>query len=181
MDSDPAPGTGPDPAGDPVTEETRRRHLLEASTAAYLRAEAKAPDPVAGRMRALRERIRTRRSLDTAWRMMVFTLGVTLLALGIVMLVFPGPGFGVLILGLVVLASEFTWATRVLDPVKGAALRARKSALDPQRRRRGIIIGGAAGVLIAVILISYIVEFGMTLGPALSSFGTAKDWLAGLF
>lgn len=132
-------------------------------------------------MRAFRERIRSRRSLDTAWRMMVFTLGVTLLVLGVLMMVLPGPGWGALILGLVVLASEFTWATRVLDPVKEAAHRARKTALDPRRRTRNLILGGIAGFAVAVVLIWYLATYGLTLGPVLALLTAAKDWLAGLF
>ena len=170
-----------EPATSEATDESRRRQLKEASTAAYLRAEAKAPEPVAAPMRAFRERIRTRRTLDTAWRMMVFTLGITMLALGGVMMILPGPGFGVLILGLVVLASEFTWATRVLDPVKDAAQRAKRAALDPRRRRRNVALGGSAGVRLAVTLIWYLVEFGMTIQPALAAAAVVGDWFAKLF
>lgn len=132
-------------------------------------------------MGAFRERIRSRRALDTAWRMMVFTLGLTLVALGVLMMVLPGPGWGALILGLVVLASEFTWATRVLDPVKEAAHRAKEAALDPRRRRRNLILGGIAGVAAAVFLIWYLANYGLTLGPILAILDAVKEWFLGLF
>jgi len=48
----------------------------------------------------------------------VLVLGLTLLAAGAVMLVLPGPGWAAIILGLVVLASEYVWAERLLDPLK---------------------------------------------------------------
>lgn len=188
--ADPAPEGGTDPAQpdtsvpravDDPTDETLRQHLREASTAAYRKVEASAPPPVASGMRAFRERIRARRSLDTAWRMMVFTLGVTLAVLGVLMMVLPGPGWGALILGLVVLASEFTWATRVLDPVKEAAHRAKEAALDPRRRTRNLILGGIAGVLAAVVVIWYLSEYGLTLEPILALFQSLKEWLTGLF
>jgi uncharacterized protein (TIGR02611 family) len=44
----------------------------------------------------------------------VFLVGVALLVAGAVMLVLPGPGIAVILLGLVVLAREFSWARRVL-------------------------------------------------------------------
>jgi uncharacterized protein (TIGR02611 family) len=44
----------------------------------------------------------------------VFILGMTLLVAGAAMLVLPGPGIAVILLGLVVLSAEFLWAKRVL-------------------------------------------------------------------
>jgi uncharacterized protein (TIGR02611 family) len=44
----------------------------------------------------------------------VFVVGMTLLAAGAAMLVLPGPGIAVILLGLVVLSAEFLWARRVL-------------------------------------------------------------------
>jgi hypothetical protein len=44
----------------------------------------------------------------------VFAAGITLMLLGIVMLVAPGPGILTLALGLGILATEFRWARRLL-------------------------------------------------------------------
>ena len=44
----------------------------------------------------------------------VFLVGMTLLIAGAAMLVLPGPGIAVILLGLVVLSAEFLWAKRVL-------------------------------------------------------------------
>ena len=44
----------------------------------------------------------------------VFLVGSTLLVAGAAMLVLPGPGIAVMLLGLVVLSAEFQWAKRVL-------------------------------------------------------------------
>jgi uncharacterized protein (TIGR02611 family) len=44
----------------------------------------------------------------------VFILGMSLLVAGAAMLVLPGPGIAVILLGLVVLSAEFLWAKRVL-------------------------------------------------------------------
>lgn len=50
-------------------------------------------------------------------------LGWLLLAAGIAALVLPGPGLLLLALGLWVLARNYRWADRLLDPVKRAAYR----------------------------------------------------------
>jgi uncharacterized protein (TIGR02611 family) len=44
----------------------------------------------------------------------VFIVGTTLLVVGAALLVLPGPGIGVIALGLVVLSAEFQWAKRIL-------------------------------------------------------------------
>lgn len=132
-------------------------------------------------MRALRERARGRRSLDTAWRMMVLSLGVTLLTAGALMFVLPGPGFGTVILGLVVLGSEFTWATRVLDPVREAARRAADAARDPRRRRRNLILGAIAGVAVGLVVWWYLARYGMTIVPLVELAEAVMEWFMGLF
>jgi uncharacterized protein (TIGR02611 family) len=48
----------------------------------------------------------------------VFLVGMTLLIAGAAMLVLPGPGIAVILLGLVVLSAEFQWAQRVLAWVR---------------------------------------------------------------
>jgi uncharacterized protein (TIGR02611 family) len=44
--------------------------------------------------------------------------GFTLLLIGIVMLVTPGPGWLVIFLGLGLLAAEFVWAKRLMDRIR---------------------------------------------------------------
>lgn len=172
------------PQGAPLTarlrrgadDETLRDQLREASAAALRRVEERTPPRVATRIRAFRERIRSRRSLDTAWRVMVFTLGMTLLIAGLVMFVVPGPGWATIILALVVLGSEFTWATRALDPVKGAARRATQAALDPRRRRRNLALGAVAGVVAGLVVLWYLEQYGLTVDPIMSLLASALDW-----
>jgi uncharacterized protein (TIGR02611 family) len=48
----------------------------------------------------------------------VFLVGMTLVIAGAAMLVLPGPGIAVILLGLVVLSAEFLWAKRVLAWVR---------------------------------------------------------------
>jgi uncharacterized protein (TIGR02611 family) len=51
----------------------------------------------------------------------VFLVGMTLLVAGAAMLVLPGPGIAVILLGLVVLSAEFKWAQRALTWVRERA------------------------------------------------------------
>ena len=60
-------------------------------------------------------------------KVVVATLGGTVLLLGLVMLVLPGPAVLVIPAGLAILATEFLWARRALRKCKGAARRAQRS------------------------------------------------------
>jgi uncharacterized protein (TIGR02611 family) len=59
-------------------------------------------------------------------------MGFTLLAAGAIMLVTPGPGWVVIVLGLAILAAEYMWARRLLDRLKEQGVRLRE-ALRPSR------------------------------------------------
>ena len=61
--------------------------------------------------------------LRTAWRVVVGVVGATVLALGLAMLVLPGPGLLVIPIGLAILASEFVWARRWLARIRGNGTR----------------------------------------------------------
>ena len=56
--------------------------------------------------------------LKKARQMVVFVLGISVLAVGILMIVSPGPAVVVIPLGLAILATEFLWARRLLDSLK---------------------------------------------------------------
>jgi uncharacterized protein (TIGR02611 family) len=57
-------------------------------------------------------------SLQQAKRLVKIVVGFTLLLLGVIMLVTPGPGIVVIGLGLALLAAEFVWARRLLNRLK---------------------------------------------------------------
>jgi uncharacterized protein (TIGR02611 family) len=73
---------------------------------------------------------------QSAKRIAVFVVGCTLVIAGLAMLVLPGPGFAGIILGLIVLATEFVWAERLLDKAKAQASKAKDAAGGALRRRR---------------------------------------------
>jgi uncharacterized protein (TIGR02611 family) len=72
-------------------------------------------------------------------RPVVTLVGVVLIAVGIVLLVLPGPGLLVMALGLAVLATEYPAAQRLLDRLKASppvvAVRARWSQLRTRSQR----------------------------------------------
>jgi len=57
-------------------------------------------------------------ALRHARRLIVLVVGLTVLAIGVAMIVLPGPAFVVIPVGLAILATEFVWARRLLDNLK---------------------------------------------------------------
>lgn len=51
-------------------------------------------------------------------KILVFVVGMTILLFGLALLVLPGPGIPIIILALILLATEFLWAQRLLNRVK---------------------------------------------------------------
>ncbi|MET0765800.1 MAG: TIGR02611 family protein [Blastococcus sp.] len=75
-------------------------------------------------MHSLRERVAhtrwrrslaARRTVDHGYRVCVGIVGAAILCLGIAAIPLPGPGWLIVIAGLFVLATEFTWAERLLE------------------------------------------------------------------
>lgn len=84
-------------------------------------------------------------------RLLVFSVGIVILGAGLAMLVLPGPGIVVVVLGLLVLATEFAWAERALDRTKASAADATTKLLTSATRRAllalsasALVIGGGA-------------------------------------
>ena len=108
---------------------------------------------------------RRRRSTHVLWQAGVLLVGFGLVAAGIAMLVLPGPGWATIILGFIVLASEYAWARRLLEPVRRWARKAADAALDPRVRKRNIALVSAVAVTAAVGIAWYVVAYGLTLQP----------------
>lgn len=62
-----------------------------------------------------------RATLHQAKRIIKIVLGFTLLAVGVALLVLPGPGWLTILFALALLAAEFAWARRLLDRLKSTA------------------------------------------------------------
>ncbi len=78
-----------------------------------------------------------RRALMGSYRagrkLAIAAIGTSIVALGVAMLVLPGPAIIVIPLGLAVLAVEFAWARRWLERLRNGS-RALVSRPDPGRR-----------------------------------------------
>ncbi|MDE0302354.1 MAG: PGPGW domain-containing protein [Gammaproteobacteria bacterium] len=70
-------------------------------------------------------------------RVVVLIVGGTILLTGLVMLVTPGPGLVVILVGLATLASEFPWARRLLTRVREETGTRGRQAGSWWRRLRG--------------------------------------------
>ena len=86
-------------------------------------------------------------------RIAITVVGIVILAVGVVLLVAPGPGLLVILLAMIVLAIEYKWARRHLAAVRARA----RSAADKAAASRvatasailfGISVIGLGGVLI---------------------------------
>jgi uncharacterized protein (TIGR02611 family) len=116
--------------------------------------------------RQLRDRARDRRSTDLAWRAVVFGLGGTIVAAGLLMLLLPGPGWAAIFLGLAILGSEFAWAHQLLRRAREWARAAARKARDPARRRRNLVLFSSGLLLLALAATWYLMAYGLTLdGP----------------
>lgn len=65
-------------------------------------------------------------TLGQAKRLVIIVIGFTILAVGIVMIVLPGPSILVIPVGLAILATEFIWARKLLTIVRERIARLRK-------------------------------------------------------
>lgn len=86
-------------------------------------------------------------SLNQAKRLVKIVVGFTMLLLGVIMLVTPGPGLVVIVFGLALLAAEFVWARRLLNRLKaqGDKLKAQGNKLKAEGNRlRQIMMPPAA-------------------------------------
>lgn len=61
-----------------------------------------------------RDRLRDRPAAEFGYRIVVAVLGLAVLAVGIVAIPYPGPGWAIVFVGLAILATEFDWARRLL-------------------------------------------------------------------
>lgn len=66
------------------------------------------------------------KTLGQAKRLVIIVIGFTILAVGIVMIVLPGPSILVIPVGLAILATEFIWARKLLTIVRERIARLRK-------------------------------------------------------
>jgi uncharacterized protein (TIGR02611 family) len=98
-------------------------------------------------------------------RLLVLVAGFAVVGAGIAMLVLPGPGIIVVILGLAILATEFAWAERALDRTTSRAASA-TSKVTASRAGRLALGASAASMVLGglVVTIFYGKQRGASIG-----------------
>lgn len=102
-------------------------------------------------------------------RVAVTVVGAVVLAGGIALMVLPGPGLLVVVVGLAILATEYVWAHRLLARARQGAWEAQVAAVSSRWRTAGTLVFavGMIGVGISVIVVQRIPYVGSATGGAL--------------
>ncbi|MEN9645316.1 MAG: hypothetical protein RL238_1985 [Actinomycetota bacterium] len=103
-------------------------------------------------------------------RLAVLVLGFAVLGAGLTMLVLPGPGLIVIILGLAILASEFVWAERALDATTTKAAGAATKVSSNASGRAALMLSGI-GMIVGGGLVSAFVGNYRVVGATLALAG----------
>jgi uncharacterized protein (TIGR02611 family) len=112
-----------------------------------------------------RRRLARNRPMEALYRTVVLIIGLAIVGAGLVMLVFPGPGWAAIFLGLVVLATEFRWAERLLEPVDRFIRWLARRAMDPKARTQNLILLALFLIACGLALWWYLARYGVTLEP----------------
>ena len=87
-------------------------------------------------------------------------MGTLVIALGVVLLPLPGPGWLVIFAGLAILASEFAWAERLLDYARDKVL-AWTHWVGRQPWGIRLLIGLATLLVVAAAVVGYLSVVGV--------------------
>lgn len=126
-----------------------------------------------GVYQSYRTRAKGNKAWDATWRLIILLFGSTFVGLGIFFLLFPGPGWAIIILGLSVLATEFRWANRALNPVLDIARRLSENVTDPKHRARTM----GLTILLAAFGVAALYAYLMVFGPTVSGVFIVLDTL----
>jgi uncharacterized protein (TIGR02611 family) len=119
-----------------------------------------------------RDRLRDRPVADVAYRGAVAVIGLGIVAVGVIAIPYPGPGWAILFVGLAVLATEFGWAKRMLS-----YLRTRYDAAMAWFRRQHIAVQGLGTAFTALVVIATLWLFGV-IGATARLAGLEWPWLS---
>lgn len=113
---------------------------------------AESPVPPRMRLSGVRARVRAVPGGVLIWRIGVTAVGVLVIAIGVLLLPLPGPGWLVIFAGLGLLATEYAWAARLLGWLRGHVLRSTRWATRQAVAVRVVLGVGALVFLLAVVL-----------------------------
>jgi uncharacterized protein (TIGR02611 family) len=118
-----------------------------------------------------RDRLRDRRGVDLAYRVVVGVVGLAVLTAGIVAIPYPGPGWAIVFIGLAILATEFDWARRLLKYTRG-----RYDQMMDWFKAQGLWVQALGIVLAAAVVVSTLWLLG-ALSWAAGLIGFEQSWL----
>jgi uncharacterized protein (TIGR02611 family) len=107
-----------------------------------------------------RRRIAARRSVDHGYRIAVGVVGGLVVLAGLATIPLPGPGWLTVIAGLFVLATEFTWAERLLEFTKRHVKRW-TDWISRQRMWVRVLISVATAAFVYGVLVVTLHVFGV--------------------
>ncbi|MCV7228773.1 TIGR02611 family protein [Mycolicibacterium komossense] len=118
-----------------------------------------------------RHGLRHRRFADLGYRVAVGVVGLLVLAVGIVAIPYPGPGWAIVFVGLGILATEFEWARRLL-----AYVRKHYDAVMAWFGRQGRWVQALGVAVTAAVVVATLWVFG-ALGWVAALIGVDWPWL----
>src|SRR5687768_2878475 len=118
------------------------------------------------------DKIRANPTGRLALKISIATLGAIVVAVGIVLIPFPGPGWALVIAGLAIWAIEFAWARHLLEFTKKHVL-----SWTHWIARQSWPIKGLVG-LVGFVFVSAIVYFSVRLSFGVDLIEETRDYLS---
>ncbi len=118
-----------------------------------------------------RDRLRDRPAAEFGYRIVVAVIGLVVLAVGILAIPYPGPGWAIVFVGLAILATEFEWARRLL-----AYARERYDNVMDWFKRQGPWVKALGAGFTAAIVVSTLWLLG-AVGWSAGLVGLDHEWL----
>jgi uncharacterized protein (TIGR02611 family) len=118
------------------------------------------------------DKIRANPTGRLALKIGIGVLGALVIALGIVLIPFPGPGWAIVILGLAIWAVEFAWAKNLLEFTKRNV-----KAWTSWIGRQSVPVRAVLGIL-GMIFVAAIVWASVRVSFGIDLIEKIRDWLA---
>jgi uncharacterized protein (TIGR02611 family) len=118
-----------------------------------------------------RDRLRDRPAADFGYRITVAVIGLAVLGVGILAIPYPGPGWAIVFVGLGILATEFTWARRLL-----AYARERYDKAMDWFKRQGPWVKTLGATVTASVVVATLWLLGVV-GWSAELVGLGREWL----
>jgi uncharacterized protein (TIGR02611 family) len=117
------------------------------------------------------DRIRKTPHGRMALKIGIGTVGTLVVALGVVLIPFPGPGWAIVILGLAIWALEFAWAKNLLEFTKRHV-----QSWTRWVRRQSLPVRAVLGVL-GLIFVAVVLWASVRVSFDVDLFAVIRDWV----